>query len=114
MLNSHSPDILFVGLGAPKQEKWMAKYARTLNVPITVGVGAAFDFLSGEKKQAPIWMQKNGLEWLFRLISEPRRLYKRYIFYNLLFIFYLLNYFLKELYVKGKSLKRFNIFYWGQ
>nr|NIN51763.1 WecB/TagA/CpsF family glycosyltransferase [Nitrososphaeria archaeon]NIQ32261.1 WecB/TagA/CpsF family glycosyltransferase [Nitrososphaeria archaeon] len=86
MINKASPDILFVGLGAPKQEKWMARHCDRLNVPVTLGVGAAFDFLSGEKRQASIWMQRRGLEWLYRLLNEPTRLWKRYLLYNPLFV----------------------------
>ena len=86
MINKASPHILFVALGAPKQEKWMAKHCRKVNVKVMVGVGAAFDFLSGEKKQAPKWMQTRGLEWLFRLLSEPTRLWARYAVYNPLFV----------------------------
>jgi N-acetylglucosaminyldiphosphoundecaprenol N-acetyl-beta-D-mannosaminyltransferase len=78
IINQASPDILWVGISSPKQEKWMAKFVDKLNVPVLIGVGAAFDFLSGRKAQAPLWMQKNGLEWFFRLISEPNRLWKRY------------------------------------
>jgi N-acetylglucosaminyldiphosphoundecaprenol N-acetyl-beta-D-mannosaminyltransferase len=87
MLNLASPDFLFVGLGAPKQEKWMADHCHKIKVPVTLGVGAAFDFLSEEKKQAPAWMQARGLEWLFRLLSEPTRLWVRYGIYNPLFVF---------------------------
>jgi N-acetylglucosaminyldiphosphoundecaprenol N-acetyl-beta-D-mannosaminyltransferase len=72
------PDILWVGLGSPKQELWMADHLEQLQVPVMIGVGAAFDFLSGRKPQAPRWMQRAGLEWLFRLASEPRRLWPRY------------------------------------
>jgi N-acetylglucosaminyldiphosphoundecaprenol N-acetyl-beta-D-mannosaminyltransferase len=90
-INSASPDILFVGLGAPKQEKWMDDFCGHLKVPVSLGIGAAFDFLSGEKKQAPGWMQKRGLEWLFRLYSEPRRLWTRYLIYNPLFILYFMH-----------------------
>ena len=56
----------------------MAKFAKRVNAPVLIGIGAAFDFLTGKKKQAPVWMQRNGLEWLFRLLTEPRRLWKRY------------------------------------
>jgi N-acetylglucosaminyldiphosphoundecaprenol N-acetyl-beta-D-mannosaminyltransferase len=73
------PDILWVGLSTPKQERWMYEYRDRLNVPVLVGVGAAFDFHTGRVKQAPRWMQENGLEWLFRLISEPKRLWRRYL-----------------------------------
>jgi N-acetylglucosaminyldiphosphoundecaprenol N-acetyl-beta-D-mannosaminyltransferase len=78
IINQASPDILWVGISSPKQEKWMAKIIDKLNVPVLIGVGAAFDFLSGRKAQAPLWMQRNGLEWFFRLITEPHRLWKRY------------------------------------
>ena len=71
------PDLVWVGLGAPKQESWMAMASRYLSVPL-LGVGAAFDFLAGTKKRAPRWMQRLGVEWLFRLVTEPRRLWKRY------------------------------------
>lgn len=79
--------ILFVGIGCPKQERWMAAHRGRLNLPM-LGVGAAFDFHSGTVKQAPAWMQKAGLEWLFRLCMEPRRLWKRYAWHNPRFIFY--------------------------
>lgn len=85
-LNDSEADIVWVGLGAPKQDVWMEIYRPVLNATLLVGVGAAFDFIAGTKKQAPQWMQQNGLEWLFRLVSEPRRLWKRYMVYNTLFI----------------------------
>ena len=72
------PDVLWVGLSTPKQEKWMFAH-RALTVPVMVGVGAAFDFNSGNLKQAPSWMRENGLEWLFRLLTNPRRLWRRYL-----------------------------------
>lgn len=77
-INQADPDIVWVGLGCPKQEYWMASHTGRLKAPVLIGVGAAFDFLSGTKPQAPLWMQRNGLEWLFRLSSEPRRLGRRY------------------------------------
>jgi N-acetylglucosaminyldiphosphoundecaprenol N-acetyl-beta-D-mannosaminyltransferase len=79
--------ILFVGLGCPKQETWMAEHRDRIRC-VMVGVGAVFDFFSRQKKQAPRWMQVLGLEWLFRLASEPRRLWKRYLFHNPRFIWY--------------------------
>jgi len=82
--------IVFVGLGCPKQEYWMSEYAKHLPA-VLIGVGAAFDFFAGTKKRAPLWMQNSGLEWLFRLFSEPRRLWKRYFFTNILFIWYRLR-----------------------
>jgi len=73
------PDLLFVSFGCPKQEKWVAMHYRTLAVPVTAGVGATIDFLAGQVKRAPAWMQRSGTEWLFRLAQEPRRLFRRYI-----------------------------------
>jgi N-acetylglucosaminyldiphosphoundecaprenol N-acetyl-beta-D-mannosaminyltransferase len=95
-LNSCHADILFVGLGAPKQEKWMAEHCRKLNIPVTMGVGAAFDFISGQKKQAPTWMQKTGMEWFFRLIQEPQRLWQRYFLGNTIFCFLFLIEFIRN------------------
>ena len=77
-INAARPDILWIGLSTPKQDLWMLRYRDRLDVPVIIGVGAAFDFLSGTKKQAPSWMRGTGLEWLFRLLSEPRRLFARY------------------------------------
>lgn len=79
------PDILWVGLSTPKQEKFMAQYCQDLDATLLVGVGAAFDFHAGRVRQAPRWMQRSGLEWLFRLGCEPRRLWKRYLRNNPLF-----------------------------
>lgn len=73
------PDVLWVGLSTPKQERWMSEYLPLLNVPVLIGVGAAFDFHTGRLQQAPVWMRENGLEWLFRLLREPRRLWRRYL-----------------------------------
>jgi N-acetylglucosaminyldiphosphoundecaprenol N-acetyl-beta-D-mannosaminyltransferase len=73
------PDVLWIGLSTPKQEQWMFDYRAKLNVPVLIGAGAAFDMNSGRLKRAPIWMQEHGLEWLFRLLSEPQRLWKRYL-----------------------------------
>ncbi len=81
--------ILFVGLGCPKQERWMAEHREGLPC-VLVGVGAAFDFLSGAKVQAPEWMQGAGLEWLFRLGTEPRRLWRRYLVGNSRFLYHFL------------------------
>jgi len=79
------PDILWVGLSTPKQEKFMAEYLPKLEVTLMIGVGAAFDFHSGRVKQAPRWMQRSGLEWFYRLCQEPRRLARRYFKNNPLF-----------------------------
>lgn len=86
MINETKPDIVWVGLGSPKQERWMATHLERLRVPVLIGVGAAFDFHAGRKKQAPYWMQQIGLEWLFRLLAEPQRLWKRYVLNNPSFV----------------------------
>jgi N-acetylglucosaminyldiphosphoundecaprenol N-acetyl-beta-D-mannosaminyltransferase len=79
-------DVVWVGIGVPKQEKWMARMRHRLDTPVFVGVGAAFDFHAGLIPQAPGWMQRAGLEWLFRLAHEPRRLWRRYLRYNPRFV----------------------------
>jgi N-acetylglucosaminyldiphosphoundecaprenol N-acetyl-beta-D-mannosaminyltransferase len=78
-IQSSNADIVFVGIGAPKQERWMYEHRDCFPGLTLIGVGAAFDFLAGRTRQAPRWMQNNGLEWLFRLIAEPRRLWRRYL-----------------------------------
>jgi N-acetylglucosaminyldiphosphoundecaprenol N-acetyl-beta-D-mannosaminyltransferase len=80
------PDIVWVGLSTPKQEKFMAEHWEKLDATLFIGVGAAFDFHAGRIRQAPRWMQRSGLEWLFRLACEPRRLWKRYLKNNPLFV----------------------------
>ena len=85
-INEAAPDIVWIGLSTPKQERWMAEHLGRLAAPVLIGVGAAFDFHSGLKKQAPRWMQRSGLEWLFRLATEPRRLWRRYLVNNPLFV----------------------------
>jgi N-acetylglucosaminyldiphosphoundecaprenol N-acetyl-beta-D-mannosaminyltransferase len=82
-INDAGTDVLWVGIGSPKQEQWMAEHIGRVNAPVMIGVGAAFDFLSGRKPQAPVWIQHAGLEWLFRLAREPRRLWRRYSQYPL-------------------------------
>jgi len=81
-LNALNAQIIWVGLGSPKQDLWMAQHRPLLTAPLLIGVGAAFDMLAGVKRQAPRWMQRTGLEWLFRLAQEPGRLGKRYLVYN--------------------------------
>jgi N-acetylglucosaminyldiphosphoundecaprenol N-acetyl-beta-D-mannosaminyltransferase len=90
-INATRPDIVWLGLSCPKQEHWMAAHLGKLTAPVMVGVGAAFDFLSGEKAQAPRWMQSSGTEWLFRMASEPRRLAGRYLRNNPLFLYLILR-----------------------
>lgn len=80
-INESQADIVWVGLGAPKQERWMADHLGRLKAPVMIGVGAAFDFHSGRKRQAPRWMQRSGLEWFFRLVTDPLRTSRRVIRY---------------------------------
>jgi N-acetylglucosaminyldiphosphoundecaprenol N-acetyl-beta-D-mannosaminyltransferase len=80
------PDVVWVGIGVPKQEKWMARMRDRLSAPVLIGVGAAFDFHAGLVPQAPAWMQRLGLEWAFRLAQEPKRLWRRYLRYNPRFV----------------------------
>ncbi len=84
-INRSGARLLFVGLGCPKQELWMAGHRGRVSA-VMLGVGAAFDFHAGMKPQAPAWMQRTGLEWLFRLFTEPRRLWKRYLYHNPRFV----------------------------
>jgi N-acetylglucosaminyldiphosphoundecaprenol N-acetyl-beta-D-mannosaminyltransferase len=81
-----SPDIVWVGLGHPRQEKWMRVHQRALAPAVAAGVGAAFDFLSGDKQEAPIWMKDRGLQWAHRLAHEPGRLWRRYLIGNSTFV----------------------------
>ncbi len=85
LINEQQPDFLWVGLGAPKQEKWIAEHLHRVKAPVQIGVGAAFDFHSGHVKRAPVSMQKSGLEWLYRMLQD-RRLIKRYCATNPVFL----------------------------
>jgi N-acetylglucosaminyldiphosphoundecaprenol N-acetyl-beta-D-mannosaminyltransferase len=85
-INDTSTDIVWVGLGTPRQEYWMAEHLNRIDAAVMIGVGAAFDIHAGLKKQAPLWMQQRGLEWSFRLATEPRRLWKRYVYNNPAFV----------------------------
>ena len=85
-IKDSAAEIVFVGISTPKQEKWIARVSDQLPGVIFIGVGAAFDFHAGRVKQAPAWMQRSGLEWLFRLASEPRRLWRRYLLTTPLFL----------------------------
>lgn len=88
-INAAAPDIVWVGLGMPKQELWIAEHQSRLVAPVLMAVGAAFDFHAGIVRQAPPWMQRSGLEWLFRLTQEPRRLWRRYLIGNTRFLWLL-------------------------
>lgn len=79
LIRDSHPDIVWVGLGTPKQERWMASHVSRLDGAVLIGVGAAFNFHAGKIKQAPLWIQHSGLEWLFRLLVEPKRLWRRYL-----------------------------------
>ena len=85
-INAAEPDIVWVGISSPKQEHWMARMRPQLKARVLIGVGAAFDFHSGSVRQAPRWMQRSGLEWFFRLVTEPRRLWRRYLINNPWFV----------------------------
>jgi N-acetylglucosaminyldiphosphoundecaprenol N-acetyl-beta-D-mannosaminyltransferase len=86
-INDSGVDVLWVALGCPKQELWMYENRNRLNVPVVAGVGQAFDLYAGRVRQAPRWARDNGLEWAFRLISNPRRLWRRYLVYNTQFLY---------------------------
>ena len=100
-INASGADVVWVGVGSPKQEYWMARMRPLLQAPVLIGVGAAFDFHSGAVRQAPRWMQSSGLEWLFRLASEPRRLWRRYLVDNPWFLF--------AIAMQGMGLKRYEL-----
>jgi N-acetylglucosaminyldiphosphoundecaprenol N-acetyl-beta-D-mannosaminyltransferase len=85
-INASAADIIWVGLSTPKQELWMARHRHRLSAPVLIGVGAAFDFHAGLVRQAPRWLQRSGLEWLFRIAVQPRRLAKRYLRNNPAFL----------------------------
>ncbi|MBT1704570.1 WecB/TagA/CpsF family glycosyltransferase [Chryseosolibacter indicus] len=89
-INGSNANLVLVGMGCPKQETWMAKYSERINAPL-LGVGGAFAVFAGLKRRAPKWMQKLSLEWLYRLIQEPKRMWKRYLFTNTLFIFLIIK-----------------------
>jgi N-acetylglucosaminyldiphosphoundecaprenol N-acetyl-beta-D-mannosaminyltransferase len=100
-INRLNPDIVWVGLGAPLQEQWMASNRDRIRAPILAGVGAAFDFHSDWVPQAPAWLQQTGLEWLFRLAQEPGRLWRRYLLGN--------PEFLGRLLVQGLGLRQYDL-----
>jgi N-acetylglucosaminyldiphosphoundecaprenol N-acetyl-beta-D-mannosaminyltransferase len=102
-LQQAQPHICWIGLSTPKQERFMAEYLDKLPTTLMIGVGAAFDMHSGRIRQAPRWMQRNGLEWLFRLAQEPKRLWRRYLVNNPLFVVRILAQFsgLKQYSING-------------
>ncbi len=102
-INQANPDIIWIGLGSPKQDFWMAKNRKHLNASVLIGVGAAFDIHAGFKSLGPKWMQNIGLAWLFRLCCEPQRLWKRYLIGNVQFLWWLL---LDKCFIKKVIIKR--------
>jgi N-acetylglucosaminyldiphosphoundecaprenol N-acetyl-beta-D-mannosaminyltransferase len=91
MINASKADIVWVGLGTPRQDYWVARFRPLLDAALLIAVGAAFDFHSGRVKQAPRWMQRTGLEWFFRLSQDPQRLWKRYLLGNPRFVYLVLR-----------------------
>ena len=100
-INGHNPDFVFVALGCPKQERWMAEYKERIN-SCMIGLGGAFPVYAGMVERSPDWMQNNGLEWFYRLYKEPKRLWKRYFYTNSLFIIlFIKQYLLQKLFKKS-------------
>jgi len=95
-INRDQPDVIWVGIGVPKQEKWMVRMRDKLDAPVMCAVGAAFDFNAGRVSQAPRWMQERGLEWTYRIAQEPRRLLPRYLYTNPRFMYGVGRQYLKE------------------
>ena len=91
MINSSHTDVLWVSLGCPKQEKWIMNNADKLNIPVVAGIGAAFDFHSGNLSRAPMWVQKIKMEWFYRFCQEPTRLFERYFIGGFSFLFSVLS-----------------------
>jgi N-acetylglucosaminyldiphosphoundecaprenol N-acetyl-beta-D-mannosaminyltransferase len=104
-ISATRPDIVWVGLSTPKQERWMAAHVGRLDAPVLIGVGAAFDFHAGVKRQAPRWVQHAGLEWGFRLVSEPRRLGRRYLSNNTRFLWAMAG---RTLSARAVAIRRFS------
>ncbi|MDC3182724.1 WecB/TagA/CpsF family glycosyltransferase, partial [bacterium] len=94
-INRLAPDFIWVGLGTPKQQAWIHQHKDQIKRGLLLAVGFAFDVNAGTKPDAPMWMQNMGLGWLFRLLSEPRRLLGRYLYYNTMFLFLLVRGLLK-------------------
>jgi N-acetylglucosaminyldiphosphoundecaprenol N-acetyl-beta-D-mannosaminyltransferase len=89
-IQATAPDILFVAMSSPRKEYWLAEHGHALAVPLVMGVGGSIDVWAGETKRAPAWMQRSGLEWLYRFLQEPRRMWRRYLFSNIAFAWLLL------------------------
>jgi N-acetylglucosaminyldiphosphoundecaprenol N-acetyl-beta-D-mannosaminyltransferase len=95
-INAQEPDVVWVGIGVPKQEKWMARMRDRIDAPVMAAVGAAFDFHAGRVSMAPQWMQDRGLEWTYRIAQEPRRLLPRYLIHNPRFVLKIAQQLLRE------------------
>jgi N-acetylglucosaminyldiphosphoundecaprenol N-acetyl-beta-D-mannosaminyltransferase len=91
MVRSAKPDVLFAAFGPVKQEKWLFRYYRQLDVPVSMGIGSTLDYLAGRLRRAPMWMQRAGLEWSYRLTQEPRRLWRRYLIEDPPFVYHILK-----------------------
>ena len=90
-IKNSEADILFVGISSPKKELYLKKYIHIMQTPFVMGVGGSFDVIAGSIRRAPVWMQKTGLEWFYRLASEPRRMWKRYFTTNTIFAWMILK-----------------------
>lgn len=95
-INALKPNILLVAFGAPRQEKWIRRYIDKIDANLLLGVGGLFDFYSGDKKRAPLWMRNSGLEWVYRLYLEPGRLWRRYIIGNPMFVYRMVRWVRKQ------------------
>ena len=95
-IKNSKPDMLFLGITSPKKELFLDKYTNYMNIPFSMGVGGSFDIIAGKIKRAPIWMQKTGVEWFFRILQEPKRMWKRYLVTNTLFIYYIIKELIKK------------------
>jgi N-acetylglucosaminyldiphosphoundecaprenol N-acetyl-beta-D-mannosaminyltransferase len=102
MVNGSKTDVLWLGISTPKQDKWIFENKSRLKAKVAIAVGAAFDFHSGRVKRAPKWMRKYGFEWMYRFLQEPRRMWKRYLFSNTLFIYLLVLELLKRPFKKAR------------
>ena len=102
-MKSSNADVLFVAMGSPKKEIFLSKYSKELNIPFTMGVGGSFDVVTGKVKRAPLWVQNMNCEWLYRLIQEPRRMWKRYFVTNGLFLLMIIKEKLLPTFTKNKN-----------
>ena len=102
-INACKPDVLLLGFGTPMKEKWVKRHQERLRVPVIHGVGGSFDIVGGFTKRAPMWMQRYGLEWLYRLVQEPGRMWKRYLVTNWLFTWLVLKAWLRRIVTRSKT-----------